>query len=313
MQGVRGHRAAMLGWAWHGHSCIGVREVRFLPHEPRLGVAWHGRAGLGAARRGRVGILAQGTKSGSTPLVRAVAARRGPVGRAVVWRGEAGQGYPHSGQWEVRFLPCGPVRQCSAVLGMARQRQARRGAAGQGYPTWWSIREVRFLSCGPLQAWRGAVRRGRARQGEAGIPIQRSQGGSTPPVWASTLAGCERGGSGGASTDNGHRRDKVAMKRHQVDAIIDRIGRDAATHACITGALSTCPVGRVVFVSWCDAARPRLLVEVVSAQEAARRAPLFADAVSDPIPDSQRTVVLMDCTGVDHGCVGKIVHVEVRA
>jgi hypothetical protein len=103
------------------------------------------------------------------------------------------------------------------------------------------------------------------------------------------------------------------MKRHQVDAIIDRIGRDAATHACITGALSTCPVGRVVFVSWCDAARPRLLVEVVSAQEAARRLPLFADAVSDPIPDSQRTVVLTDCTGVDHDCVGKIVHVEVRA
>ena len=105
----------------------------------------------------------------------------------------------------------------------------------------------------------------------------------------------------------------MAMKRHPVDAIIDRIGRDAATHACITGALSTCPVGRVVFVAWCDAARPRLLVEVVSAQEATERASFFADAMSDPIPDSQRIVVLTDCTGVDHDCLGKIVRVEVRA
>ena len=105
----------------------------------------------------------------------------------------------------------------------------------------------------------------------------------------------------------------MATKRHPVDAIIDRIGRDAATHACITGALSTCPVGRVVFVSWCDAARPRLLVEVVSDQEAATRAPFFGDAMSDPLPDSQRIVVLSDCSGADHDCIGKAVRVEVRS
>ena len=105
----------------------------------------------------------------------------------------------------------------------------------------------------------------------------------------------------------------MALKRHQVDAIIDRIGRDAATHACITGALSTCPVGRVIFVSWCDAARPRLLVEVASTQEATERVPFLADAMGAPIPDSQRIVVLTDCTGVDHDCLVKIVRAEVRA
>ena len=144
------------------------------PSLARPGEAWHGRAGLGGARRGVawVAIAARRAYGLSLPLSLAVLARRGMARSGVAMLSEARCGLAEFGKgcrqqhWGLRLplLLSTEGRSAAARLGWARHGEAWRGSARHGAPRQGLQTAARsFFGGSRLFSLKG--RRGRARHG----------------------------------------------------------------------------------------------------------------------------------------------------